>query len=121
MPASERDTLRLLLDADIHVRAAGILRLRGYDVVSVWEIGRQALPDEAHVAWAGENGRCIITFNVADFSRAHRRWLAEGGHHAGIVACKQILLRDFLRRCHALLVAYTPATVRDQMLWLPRV
>ena len=120
MPASEREALRLLLDADVHVRAARILRLHGFDVLSVSEIGRQALPDEAQLTWAAEQGRCIITFNVADFSRAHRRWLAEGGHHAGIVACKQIPLRDFLRRCHALLVAYTPATVRDQMLWLPR-
>ncbi|HUT34072.1 MAG TPA: DUF5615 family PIN-like protein [Planctomycetota bacterium] len=119
MPVSERETLRLLLDAHIHVRAAKILRLRGFDVISVWEIGRQALPDEAHVAWAAENGRCIITYNVAHFSRAHYRWLAEGGHHSGIAVCKQIGLREFLRRCHALLRTHTPAMVRDQFLWLP--
>jgi hypothetical protein len=120
LPASERETLRLLLDADVHVRAAKILRLHGFDVLSVSEIGRQALPDEAQLTWAAEQGRCIMTFNVAHFSRAHRRWLEEGGHHAGIVVCQQVPLGEFLRRCHLLLSTYTPDMVRDQRLWLPR-
>jgi hypothetical protein len=73
LPESERELLRLLLDADVRVPAAGALRLRGFDVLTVWEAGREAMADDAQLGWATDQGRCLVTFNVGDFSRLHVR------------------------------------------------
>jgi len=102
------------------VAAAKALRLRGFDVVSVRETGHEALPDEAQLQRAADQGRCVITFNARDFRALHVRWLAETRNHAGIVLSAQIPLREFVRRCYALLSSYSPAMLRNQLLWLPR-
>lgn len=120
LPPSERETPRLTLDADVHVAAAKALRLRGFDVVSVWELGQEAMADEVHLQRSAEQGRCFVTFNVGDFSPLHVRWLAEGQHHSGIVVSPQIPLSPFLHRCCLFLSTHTPAGLRDQFLWLPR-
>ena len=73
MPPSEKDTPRLTLDADVHVPAAKALRLRGFDVVSVWELGQEALSDEEQLQRASDQGRCIVTFNVTDFCVSMQR------------------------------------------------
>ncbi|MBM4030563.1 MAG: hypothetical protein FJ291_02120 [Planctomycetes bacterium] len=78
------------------------------------------MPDEAQLDYAAEQGRCLITFNTAHFTELQVRWLAEGQHHAGIVLSPQISLREFFRRCCALLRLYTPEMLRDQLIWLPR-
>ncbi|MBM4037382.1 MAG: hypothetical protein FJ290_02610 [Planctomycetes bacterium] len=120
MPPSEKGIPRLTLDADVHVPAAKALRLRGYDVVSVWEIGEQAVADEVHLQNAAEQGRCLVTFNVGDFSPLHTRWLAEGRHHSGIVVSPQIALGVFLHRCCLFLSTHAASELRDHLLWLPR-
>ena len=120
MPESEREPLSLLLDADVHVPAAGALRLRGFDVLTVWELGRETMPDDAQLAWAADQGRCLVPFNIGDFSRLHVRWIEEGRHHAGIVVSPQVPLRECLRRCCLLLNRYSPNMLVDQLLWLPR-
>jgi hypothetical protein len=120
LPDSEREPMRLVLDADVHVPAATALTLRGFDVVSVWQIGREALPDESQLAWASDQGRCLVTFNVGDYTRLHVRWLLDGLHHAGIVVSNQIHLRAFIRRCWVLLGRYSSDALVDQLIWLPK-
>ncbi len=117
---SERKALRLILDANIHVRAAKALRSRGFDAISAWEAGREAEEDEAQLEWAASQDGCIVTFNVGHFTRLHKRWLAEGREHAGIVASAQVPLRDFLQRCCILLTCYSPDMLRNQLIWPPK-
>lgn len=120
MAQSERKALRLILDANIHVPAAKALRGRGFDVVGTWEAGRETAEDEAQLEWAAAQDGCLVTFNVGHFTLLHEKWLVEGREHTGIVVSAQIPLREFLRRCYILLNSYTPAMLRNQLLWLPR-
>ena len=61
------------------------LRARGIDVLTTAEAGNLGSTDAEQLAFAAAENRTIYTFNVADFARLHRDYLAEGRHHAGIV------------------------------------
>jgi len=45
--------------------------------------------DAEHLDYATRHGRVLYTFNVADFYRLHREYLARGKEHAGIVLARQ--------------------------------
>lgn len=78
--------MTLLLDEMIGPRVARELGDRGIDVVAVVERSDlRALPDDAVLEIAREEGRILVTSNVGDFARLHQQWLAEGRQHAGIV------------------------------------
>ena len=61
------------------------LRRLGHDVLTVQETGKadQALPDEAVLKLAADEGRAVLTINRLHFIRLHR----SQPHHAGIVVC----------------------------------
>ena len=78
--------MKLVLDEMIGPRVAQELRSRGLDVVAVSErTDLRALPDEAVLDFAREDGRAVVTRNIGDFARPHQQLLAEGRPHAGIV------------------------------------
>ena len=61
------------------------LRRLGHDVLTVQETGKadQALPDEAVLKLAADEGRAVLTINRLHFIRLHR----SQPNHAGIVVC----------------------------------
>ena len=61
------------------------LRRLGHDVVTIQETGQagSALPDEAVLSSATDQGRVLITFNRKHFIRLHQISPA----HAGIIVC----------------------------------
>lgn len=61
------------------------LRQNGIDVVTVAEVGREALHDEDQLAFAASVGRVIYSSNVGDFARIHHSWMRAGRRHTGIV------------------------------------
>ncbi len=78
--------MRLLLDEMIGPRVAEELRGRGFDVVAVAErTDLRALPDDAVLDSAREDGRIVVTVSIGDFARLRRESLAEGRQHSGIV------------------------------------
>lgn len=78
--------MTLLLDEMIGPQVAQELRDRGLDVVALAERSDlRALPDDAVLDVARDQGRTLVTLNVGDFARLHQQWLAEGRRHAGIV------------------------------------
>lgn len=56
----------LLIDEDVRVLLAEILRQRGYDVVHVLEVGRGGKSDPEQLAYAVDQGRAILTHNIRD-------------------------------------------------------
>ena len=118
-PGNRRSFLRLLLDADVHLDAAQALRLRGFDVVSVLELGRQTVDDASQLAMAASENRCLVTFNVRHFVALHRHWQQLGRRHSGIVVGPQLPARLFIRRCLVLLSGFSREMLDDQLLWLP--
>ncbi len=61
------------------------LRRLGHDVLTVQETGKadQALPDEAVLKLAADEGRAVLTINRLHFIRLHR----SQPNHAGIIVC----------------------------------
>lgn len=78
--------MRVLLDEMIGPRVAEALREAGVDAVGVVErTDLRGLADEAVLQFATEDGRVIVTRNIADFARLDQQWLAQGRQHRGLL------------------------------------
>jgi predicted nuclease of predicted toxin-antitoxin system len=81
--------VKLLLDEMWTPTIAVELRKRGLDVVAISEPALAAryagVPDDQVFARAQEEGRMIVTDNVADFELARRDWESRGKPHHGII------------------------------------
>src|SRR3990172_6957711 len=89
---------RLITDEDLYGAIAPALRRAGFDALSTPEAGRLRDSDESQLLWATNEGRVLVTFNVAHFAGMHAVWLRSGRHHAGIVVSAQRPIGDVLRR-----------------------
>jgi hypothetical protein len=78
--------VKLLVD-EMYTRAiAEQLRRRGHDVLAVKDVpGAAGMADAALLGWAHENGRAVVTENVADFLLLHVTALQSGDRHSGLV------------------------------------
>jgi hypothetical protein len=78
------------LDEDtINAALVKALRNANLNVVIVADAGRLGYPDEEQLIWATEQGRVIYSFNIGDFCRLHRDFIAQERNHAGIVLASQ--------------------------------
>jgi hypothetical protein len=80
----------LYLDEDT-IKTALIQALRNadLDVVTVADVKRLGYADEEQLIWATEQKRVIYSFNIGDFCRLHRDFMAEDKSHAGIILSSQ--------------------------------
>ena len=79
-------TARLLLDEMLSPVIAHQLRDRGHDVTAVAEQPHlTGLGDDEVLDLAAEQGRVLVTLNIADFVALDSRWKSAGRHHAGVV------------------------------------
>lgn len=78
--------MKLLLDEMIGPGVAAQLRALGRDVEAVVEHAElRGLPDERVLEIARDEGRILVTRNIADFALLDARWAAAGRQHCGIV------------------------------------
>jgi uncharacterized protein DUF5615 len=78
--------IRLYFDEDAGEHAVvTALRNRGIDVLTVSEAAMESETDEAQLLLAASQGRCLYTLNVGDYCALHKRFLAAGESHAGII------------------------------------
>jgi predicted nuclease of predicted toxin-antitoxin system len=85
--------IRLYLDEDFHPDIAAALRQHGYDCQSAVEAGMLGKSDEEQLEYATAQGRCLLSFNVADFVVLAQQWTLAGKAHAGIVVTQQVSRR----------------------------
>jgi hypothetical protein len=89
--------VRLLLDA--HVSGPGVggpLRANGHDVRALdQEPELEGLDDDDVLALASEDGRILVTHNVADFPGILREWAGAGRSHAGLILVYRVEHREF--------------------------
>jgi predicted nuclease of predicted toxin-antitoxin system len=100
----------IFTDEMVNPRLATALLRLGYDAESCQRAGRanQGISDEDQLAYASQQGRAILTFNVADFERLDRRWKARGLVHHGIIVSAQITdLQELIRRVQLHLDTYS--------------
>lgn len=74
---SETLFIRLYLDEDVFKDIAPALRARGFDAVSVHELGHYGWSDVEHLAYASAERRAIFTFNASDYIALHKKYLAQ--------------------------------------------
>ncbi|MGH3042114.1 MAG: DUF5615 family PIN-like protein [Gaiellaceae bacterium] len=79
--------MRLLLDAHVSgPNVDGPLGERGHDVRALdQEPEHEGLDDEDVLALANDDGRIVVTHNIADFPGILREWAAGGRSHAGVI------------------------------------
>jgi hypothetical protein len=115
--------IRLFTDEMIHAHLAGTLRSLGYDALSCQEAGRanQGISDEEQLAYATQNDRAVLTFNMVDYVPLDHAWKLAGRSHAGIIVSPAIedmgLLLRYVQR-H--LDRYPPEQQFNVLLWLDR-
>ena len=90
--------IRFFTDEDVYRAVTVALRRAGLDAVSTSEAGRLGQSDESQLQWATNEGRVIVTFNVAHFTKLHARRMRQNRHHAGIVVSSQRSIGDVVRR-----------------------
>lgn len=107
--------IRLYLDEDVYKSVAPALRTRGFDAVSVHDLGHYGWSDEEHLAYASAEGRAIFSFNIPDFIALHRTYLLDGKPHPGIILSKQRSIREIIHRLLALLNRLTADEMKNQL------
>lgn len=76
----------LLLDADVPPSVVATLRKLGHDAgAASGDPALEALGDTELLREATRQNRVLVTFNVADFSEAAKRFAHEQEDHAGII------------------------------------
>ena len=88
----------LLVDEDVRVMIAEILRQRGYVATHVLEIGREGKSDADQLEYAVKEDRAILTHNIPDYLVLDELYRARQLEHAGIAVSDQLPLRELLRR-----------------------
>ncbi len=81
--------MKLLLDEMWSPTIAAELRKRNLDVVAISEpewAGRYAgIADDQVFGRAQDDGRAVVTDNVADYERVRHEWESRGGSHCGVI------------------------------------
>jgi hypothetical protein len=118
--------VRLALDHHYAIAIAAELRSRGHDVTTALESGWHAEDDETLLHLCQEDGRALLTNNVADFVKIATLWQSIGLSHAGIVFTADASMPRgkrtiglFVTALETLLAA-EPAAITNQLRWLQR-
>jgi len=77
--------VKVYLDEDLSPVIAELVRQQGLDATSALDVGNMQLDDRSQLAYATQQGRAIVTANVADFIELAHEAVATNSEHAGIV------------------------------------
>lgn len=110
--------IRFFTDEDVYGAIAAQLQTAGFDAVSTPDAGRLGALDACQLAWAAQEARVFVTFNVAHLAQLHYQWMARARHHAGVIVSQQRLIGDILRRLLRLGNTLTAADMQDRLEYL---
>lgn len=109
---------KLLLDKQIWVSLAALLREQGFDVYHVTETGLGNTPDKVILEEAVKNSRAVVTFNVKDFIPLALEYAADGKEHYGIVVSNEIPQGELKKRVTKLLESVSAEALRNMVRFL---
>lgn len=113
--------IKLFLDEDVHFGLATILQKRGFDVVHAQALDRKGRSDVEQLNYANEKERCVMTFNVKDYVLLHNEYVLQAKEHWGIIVSKQLPVGEALRRILNLLQGHSQKTMKNRLLFLPKL
>ena len=111
----ENKEVKVYLDEDVRPLLARILRERGYDVISAVEMKRTGLSDEEQILCAIKEKRAILTHNIKDFIKLHKKYWSE---HFGIIVSEHLPFGILLRRMSKFLAYSSSDEVKGKIKWL---
>ena len=79
--------MKFYLDADLSPRIAELLRRQGFDAVSAHEVGKLRIPDRDQLAFAAQEGRCLVTRDARHFMLLSQEAVRHRAPHAGMILC----------------------------------
>jgi predicted nuclease of predicted toxin-antitoxin system len=86
--------VRFYLDEDLSGKIAEIARRMGVDIVSAHECENVGSDDEAHLAFAAREGRCLVTRNRDHFIMLTVKFFEQQRPHAGVLVVPYTLPSD---------------------------
>lgn len=78
------DQIRFYTDAHIPKSVVHQLQQKGVDIIRCKDVGMKYAQDEAHLEYANNQGRVLVTCDE-DFFRHAAEWIEAGKSHEGIV------------------------------------
>jgi predicted nuclease of predicted toxin-antitoxin system len=118
MSTGDANTPKLLLDEQIWVYLATLLREQGYDVIHIYEAGLESKPDHEVLRSAVENHRAVVTFNIKHFVPLARQYSEEGKEHYGLVVSDEIPQGELQRRVTKLLNSVSAEELKNMVRFL---
>jgi predicted nuclease of predicted toxin-antitoxin system len=109
---------KLYLDEHVSPRLAAQLRRYGFDAISCQEAQTLSLSDADQLAFASDQQRAIVTFNVSDFVILHTEYASTQKTHWGVVLSTEELIGVLLHRLLRLLNTVSANELKDQLRWL---
>lgn len=95
--------MKYLLDEDPPPKAAQVARGLGMDAVSIHELDRRGMPDDAQLRFAAREGRVFVTRNRDDFQILTFEFFRAGEAHSGVlIVGRQLPGNEPERMAHAL-------------------
>lgn len=110
--------IRLFLDEDVHAGLTRALTRRGLDAIHAQNLKRIGLADDAQLAYAVQQKRCLVSFNAKDFVLLHNHYVKAGKEHYGIIVSKQLPLGMTLAKLLALMSRHSQASMRNRLAFL---
>lgn len=111
---AEQLFISLFIDENVDEKLGPVLRRYGYTALTVREAGWRGRKDEELLEYAVQKRMAILSHNIADFARLHKRWLAEGEEHYGIILTSTTEFRALLKQVLELLDRYTADELVNQ-------
>lgn len=109
---------KLLLDEQIWVYLATLLREQGFDVYHVTEQGLDHTPDPVILEEAVKKHQAVVTFNIKDFVPLAHEYMSEGKEHYGIVISNEIPQGELKKRVTRLLENVSAEELKNMVRFL---
>ena len=108
----------LYLDEDVSILIADILRARGFDVTTVRDENMLGRDDPEQLEKAISLQRCLFTHNRIHYEELHRKAIAGGKKHFGIIIGSRRNMYELARRIAVLLNTLTADEIENQLLYV---
>ena len=86
--------MKYLTDEHVPPVLPQLLHAAGVDVRTIQECGLRGRPDEEILAFAADEGRCMVTSDKKDYDRLTRDFALQGLPHAGVVCVSRSFSND---------------------------